>query len=169
LPFSSSFRLIVGLNETLLEVMGDDVTQEQAFVHANDVLKNAVGGISDIIHIPGLVNVDFEDVKTLMSDPGKAMMGTAVAGGPDHASKATFKLSESPSSPSSALTTIRRFAAAAAHSARAVQPGPHATATGPGQRRHRAAAARLRTAQHARRLAQRPIAGGGEGGCAGEQ
>ena len=47
--------LIVVLNEKLLEVMGDDVTQEQAFAHANDVLKNAVGGISDIIHIPGLV------------------------------------------------------------------------------------------------------------------
>ena len=69
------------LNEKLLEVMGDDVTQEQAFAHANDVLKNAVGGISDIIHIPDLVNVDFEDVKTVMSEPGKAMMGTAVAGG----------------------------------------------------------------------------------------
>ena len=41
------------LNEKLLEVMGDDVTQDQAFAHANDVLKNAVGGISDIIHIPG--------------------------------------------------------------------------------------------------------------------
>ena len=76
------------LNEKLLEVMGDDVTQEQAFAHANDVLKNAVGGISDIIHIPGLVNVDFEDVKTVMSEPGKAMMGTAVAGGPDRANKA---------------------------------------------------------------------------------
>jgi cell division protein FtsZ len=61
------------LNEKLLEVMGDDVTREQAFAHANDVLKNAVGGISDIIHIPGLVNVDFEDVKTVMSEPGKAM------------------------------------------------------------------------------------------------
>ena len=80
--------LIVVLNEKLLEVMGDDVTQEQAFAHANDVLKNAVGGISDIIHIPGLVNVDFEDVKTVMSEPGKAMMGTATAGGPDRATKA---------------------------------------------------------------------------------
>ena len=55
--------LIVVLNEKLLEVLGDDVTQDQAFAHANDVLKNAVGGISDIIHIPGLVNVDFEDVE----------------------------------------------------------------------------------------------------------
>ncbi len=80
--------LIVVLNDKLLDVLGDDITQDQAFAHANDVLKNAVGGISDIIHIPGLVNVDFEDVKTVMSEPGKAMMGTAQAGGPDRASKA---------------------------------------------------------------------------------
>jgi cell division protein FtsZ len=133
--------LIVVLNEKLLEVMGDDVTQEQAFAHANDVLKNAVGGISDIIHIPGLVNVDFEDVKTVMSEPGKAMMGTATASGPDRATKAaelavacpllegidlsgargvlvliaaskqTFKLAES----RNAMNTIRRYAADDAH------------------------------------------------------
>jgi cell division protein FtsZ len=52
------------------------------------VLRNAVGGISDIIHIPGLVNVDFEDVKTVMSEPGKAMMGTGMGTGPDRAKKA---------------------------------------------------------------------------------
>ena len=52
------------------------------------MLRNAVGGVSDIIHIPSLVNVDFEDVKTVMSEPGKAMLGTAVAGGPDRANKA---------------------------------------------------------------------------------
>jgi cell division protein FtsZ len=133
--------LIVVLNEKLLEVLGDDVTQEEAFGHANDVLRNAVGGISDIIHIPGLVNVDFEDVKTVMSEPGKAMMGTATAGGPDRATKAadaavacpllegidlsgargvlvliaagksTFKLSES----RNAMNTIRRYAADDAH------------------------------------------------------
>ncbi|MFN3861528.1 MAG: cell division protein FtsZ [Roseateles sp.] len=80
--------LIVVLNDRLLDVLGDDVTQDQAFAHANDVLKNAVGGISDIIHVPGLVNVDFEDVKTVMSEPGKAMMGTAQATGPDRATKA---------------------------------------------------------------------------------
>ncbi len=80
--------LIVVLNEKLLEVMGEDVTQEDAFAHANDVLRNAVGGISDIIHIPGLVNVDFEDVKTVMSEPGKAMMGTGMGTGPDRAKKA---------------------------------------------------------------------------------
>jgi cell division protein FtsZ len=133
--------LIVVLNEKLLEVLGDDVTQDEAFAHANDVLKNAVGGISDIIHIPGLVNVDFEDVKTVMSEPGKAMMGTAIAQGPDRATKAaeaavacpllegidlsgakgvlvliaasraTFKLSES----KLAMNTIRRYAAEEAH------------------------------------------------------
>jgi cell division protein FtsZ len=133
--------LIVVLNEKLLEVLGDDVTQEEAFAEANDVLRNAVGGISDIIHIPGLVNVDFEDVKTVMSEPGKAMMGTATASGPDRATKAAeaavacpllegvdlsgargvlvliaaskqnFKLSES----RNAMTTIRRYAAEEAH------------------------------------------------------
>ena len=76
--------LIVILNDKLLDVLGDDVTQDQAFAHANDVLKNAVGGISDIIHMPGLVNVDFEDVKTVMSEPGKAMMGTAIEIGRAH-------------------------------------------------------------------------------------
>ena len=77
--------LIVVLNEKLLEVLGDDVTQEEAFAHANDVLKNAVGGIAEIINVPGDINVDFEDVRTVMGEPGKAMMGTARASGPDRA------------------------------------------------------------------------------------
>lgn len=77
--------LIVVLNEKLLEVLGDDATQDEAFAHANDVLKNAVGGIAEIINVPGHVNVDFEDVRTVMGEPGKAMMGTAVANGPDRA------------------------------------------------------------------------------------
>ncbi len=77
--------LIVVLNEKLLDVLGDDITQDEAFAHANDVLKNAVGGIAEIINVPGLVNVDFEDVRTVMGEPGKAMMGTAVAAGPDRA------------------------------------------------------------------------------------
>ena len=77
--------LIVVLNEKLLEVLGDDITQDQAFAHANDVLKNAVGGIAEIINVPGHVNVDFEDVRTVMGEPGKAMMGTAIASGPDRA------------------------------------------------------------------------------------
>ena len=77
--------LIVVLNEKLLEVLGDEVSQDEAFGHANDVLKNAVGGIAEIINVPGHVNVDFEDVRTVMGEPGKAMMGTAVAKGPDRA------------------------------------------------------------------------------------
>ena len=77
--------LIVVLNEKLLDVLGDDITQDEAFAHANDVLKNAVGGIAEIINVPGHVNVDFEDVRTVMGEPGKAMMGTAVAKGPDRA------------------------------------------------------------------------------------
>ncbi|MFY8044360.1 MAG: cell division protein FtsZ [Rhodoferax sp.] len=77
--------LIVVLNEKLLEVLGDEVSQDEAFAHANDVLKNAVGGIAEIINVPGHVNVDFEDVRTVMGEPGKAMMGTAVAKGPDRA------------------------------------------------------------------------------------
>ncbi len=77
--------LIVVLNEKLLEVLGDDVSQEEAFSHANDVLRNAVGGIAEIINEYGHVNVDFEDVRTVMGEPGKAMMGTARASGPDRA------------------------------------------------------------------------------------
>ena len=77
--------LIVVVNDKLLEVYGEDITQEEAFGHANDVLKNAVGGIAEIINVPGHVNVDFEDVRTVMGEPGKAMMGTASASGPDRA------------------------------------------------------------------------------------
>ncbi|PAT32003.1 cell division protein FtsZ [Vandammella animalimorsus] len=77
--------LIVVLNEKLLTVYGDDITQDEAFGFANDVLRNAVGGIAEIINEHGHVNVDFADVKTVMSEPGKAMMGTASASGPDRA------------------------------------------------------------------------------------
>ena len=77
--------LVVVLNDKLLEVLDDDVTQDQAFAHANDVLRNAVGGIAEIINDYGLVNVDFADVRTVMGEPGKAMMGTASASGPDRA------------------------------------------------------------------------------------
>ena len=133
--------LIVILNEKLLEVLGEDVSQEAAFAHANDVLKNAVGGIAEIINVPGHVNVDFEDVRTVMGEPGKAMMGTAVACGPDRAriaaeqavacpllegidlsgakgvlvlitaAKGSLKLAES----KLAMNTIRTYASADAH------------------------------------------------------
>lgn len=133
--------LIVVLNEKLLEVLGDDVAQHEAFAYANDVLKNAVGGIAEIINVPGDMNVDFEDVRTVMGELGKAMMGTATAEGPDRAriaaekavacpllegidlsgakgvlvlitaAKGSLKLSES----RVAMTAIRKFASPDAH------------------------------------------------------
>jgi cell division protein FtsZ len=77
--------LIVVLNQKLQDVLGEDATEEEAFASANDVLRNAVGGIAEIINVKGHVNVDFEDVRTVMGEPGKAMMGTAQATGPDRA------------------------------------------------------------------------------------
>jgi cell division protein FtsZ len=77
--------LIVILNDKLEEVLGDDVTQEAAFRAADDVLCNAVGGIVDIIHRDGVVNVDFQDVRTVMSEQGMAMMGSAANNGIDRA------------------------------------------------------------------------------------
>jgi cell division protein FtsZ len=77
--------LIVILNDKLEEVLGEDVTQEDAFKAADDVLNNAVAGIAEIINLPGLVNVDFQDVKTVMSEQGMAMMGSASAAGIDRA------------------------------------------------------------------------------------
>ncbi len=77
--------LIVVLNEKLLEVVGDDATQEECFNEADNVLYNACAGIAEIINVDGNVNVDFEDVKTIMSEVGKAMMGTATASGEDRA------------------------------------------------------------------------------------
>ena len=80
--------LIVVLNEKLLEVLGDDISEDEAFSYANDVLKNAVGGIAEIINVPGNVNADFEDVRTVMGETGKAMMGTGMAEGADRARRA---------------------------------------------------------------------------------
>ena len=77
--------LIVILNDKLEEVLGDDVTQEDAFEAADDVLNNAVAGIAEIINQPGLVNVDFQDVRTVMTEQGMAMMGSAVSSGVDRA------------------------------------------------------------------------------------
>ncbi len=83
--------LIVVLNDRLFDELGDDVTQHEAFAHANEVLRNAVGGIAEVIKVPGLVNVDFEDVQTVMGESGKAMMGTATSTGPDRARIAAEK------------------------------------------------------------------------------
>ncbi len=77
--------LIVILNDKLEEVLGDDVTQVEAFEAADNVLCSAVGGIVDIIHRDGVVNVDFQDVRTVMSEQGMAMMGSAAVSGVDRA------------------------------------------------------------------------------------
>ncbi|MDC0028772.1 cell division protein FtsZ [Gammaproteobacteria bacterium] len=77
--------LITIPNQKLLEVLGEDCSMLEAFKQANDVLAGAVRGISDIIIKPGLINVDFADVKTVMSEKGTAMMGTGTASGPDRA------------------------------------------------------------------------------------
>ena len=77
--------LITIPNQKLLEELGEDCSMLEAFKQANDVLAGAVRGISDIIIKPGLINVDFADVKTVMSEKGTAMMGTGSASGPDRA------------------------------------------------------------------------------------
>jgi len=77
--------LIVVLNENLYDLMDEDATQEDCFKAADDVLHNACAGIAEIINVEGNVNVDFEDVKTIMGEQGQAMMGTAIASGPDRA------------------------------------------------------------------------------------
>ena len=87
--------LIVILNEKLEEIYEDDSMIEW-FQHADDVLNNAVAGIAEIINVPGHINVDFNDVKTIMSEQGKAMMGTAVATGSDRAVTAAQEAVASP-------------------------------------------------------------------------
>ena len=77
--------LIVIPNEKLMEVLGEDVPFLDAFRAANDVLHNAVSGIAEIINCPGLVNVDFADVRTVMGEMGMAMMGSAEASGVNRA------------------------------------------------------------------------------------
>ena len=88
--------LITIPNEKLLEVMGKEASLENAFAMANDVLRNAVQGISELITSPGLINVDFADVKTVMSEMGQAMMGAATATGTNRAAEAAHNALSSP-------------------------------------------------------------------------
>ena len=78
--------LITIPNEKLLAVLGRDISLLNAFGAANDVLLGAVQGIAELITCPGLINVDFADVKTVMSEMGMAMMGSGKAQGEDRAS-----------------------------------------------------------------------------------
>jgi cell division protein FtsZ len=87
--------LIVILNEKLEDIYEDDCMLDW-MKHADDVLNNAVAGIAEIINVPGHINVDFNDVKTIMSEQGKAMMGTATASGVDRARIAAEQAVASP-------------------------------------------------------------------------
>ncbi len=88
--------LIIVPNEKLATVLGEDTTLLEAFRASNSVLQGAVAGIAEIINAPGLVNVDFADVRTVMSENGMAMMGSATASGPDRAKRATESAMSSP-------------------------------------------------------------------------
>ncbi len=88
--------LITIPNEKLLSVMGKNTSLLDAFAAANDVLLGAVQGIADLIIRPGMINVDFADVRTVMSEMGMAMMGTGVASGENRAREAAERAVRSP-------------------------------------------------------------------------
>lgn len=88
--------LIVIQNENLLRIFGNNVTMKQAFDEADSVLSNAAKGIADIITKEGMVNVDFNDVKTIMTNGGTAIMGSATCSGDDRAKRAVDQALTSP-------------------------------------------------------------------------
>ncbi len=88
--------LIIIPNDKLMQVLGEDVSMLDAFKAANNVLHGAVGGIAEVINCPGLVNVDFADVRTVMSEMGMAMMGSATATGEHRAKIAAEQAVASP-------------------------------------------------------------------------
>ena len=88
--------LITIPNERLLAAMGENALLEDSFRYADDVLCQAVQGISDIITMPGIVNVDFADVRTIMTGKGMALMGTGMAEGQNRAVEAAKRAISSP-------------------------------------------------------------------------
>ncbi|GAA6170486.1 cell division protein FtsZ [Colwellia sp. KU-HH00111] len=88
--------LITIPNEKLLKVLGPGTSLLDAFKAANNVLLGAVQGIAELITRPGLINVDFADVRTVMSEMGTAMMGSGIASGPDRAEEAAEAAISSP-------------------------------------------------------------------------
>ncbi|MFH0350521.1 MAG: cell division protein FtsZ [Chromatiales bacterium] len=88
--------LITIPNEKLIAVLGREISLLNAFGCANDILLGAVQGIAELITCPGLINVDFADVRTVMSEMGMAMMGSGVATGPDRARVAAESAIASP-------------------------------------------------------------------------
>src|SRR5215471_7946711 len=83
-------------NQRLLSIIDRATPLTEAFATADDVLRQAIQGISDLILVPGLINLDFADVRTIMSGMGLAMMGTGVAEGPERAMEAARKAISSP-------------------------------------------------------------------------
>ena len=88
--------VIVIPNERLLDISDENTSLMEAFENANEVLYNATRGISDLILMPGLINLDFADVRTTMIDGGAAIMGSATASGPDRAEIAAREAINSP-------------------------------------------------------------------------
>jgi cell division protein FtsZ len=88
--------LIVIPNDRLLEIVEKNTPMLEAFREADNVLRQGVQGISDLIAVPGLINLDFADVKTIMSDKGSALMGIGVASGENRAAEAAKKAISSP-------------------------------------------------------------------------
>ena len=88
--------LIIIPNERLLDIVDDNTSLIESFAKADEVLYNATRGISDLITVHGLINLDFADVKTTMKDGGTALMGSAMASGSDRAEKAAIKAISSP-------------------------------------------------------------------------
>jgi cell division protein FtsZ len=83
-------------NERLLTIIDRTTPMAEAFATADDVLRQAIQGISDLILVPGMINLDFADVKTIMAGMGFAMMGTGVAEGPERAMEAARRAISSP-------------------------------------------------------------------------
>jgi cell division protein FtsZ len=94
-------------NERLLTVVDRRTTMTEAFALADDVLRQAIQGISDLILVPGLINLDFADVRTIMSGMGVAMMGTGVADGEGRAMQAAQRAVSSPLLEDSSVTGAR--------------------------------------------------------------
>ncbi|WP_195572778.1 cell division protein FtsZ [Paenibacillus sp. 1001270B_150601_E10] len=88
--------LIVIPNDRLLEIVDKKTPMLEAFREADNVLRQAVQGISDLIAVPGLINLDFADVKTIMTERGSALMGIGIANGENRAAEAARKAIMSP-------------------------------------------------------------------------
>jgi len=88
--------ILVIPNDRLIVISGKDVGFRQAFAMCDEVLKQAVEGISELITTPGMINVDFADIKAVMSDAGSALMGVGIAGGEGRAEKAALQAINSP-------------------------------------------------------------------------